>query len=402
MRPGRGQILHLIPQCVAIIVLILHQLTQNNGVLAFATKNPSGYAFNQRQQRCNHFRHCNLLATSAKYEKVSPLFATKIEDIFYATTTNSTARESIQKPSESKQAESHLENDANLSTFAVNNPTWDQNIAALLEYKKINGTVNIPETSKEYPNLALWIWCLRKQKGRLVQKQIAQLDSIGFLWTDAHVDKNDRQWMAMFEELEEYKAINGHCRVPVKQGKLGGWVKTQRRLYTMGNFRRDRQELLESIGFEWRLKRFVEVKKPEHETLWNFQYAALCKFKEQHGHTRVPRPYPENKELGWWVNNQRMRSKDGTLRPDRKEKLDKIGFVWDFDEIFEKSWLESYEELKQGNSKKLALGSSLLSWAFDQRALYAKDSLGSERKAMLDEIGFEWWELPAGERMDGE
>ncbi|CAB9515209.1 helicase [Seminavis robusta] len=218
------------------------------------------------------------------------------------------------------------------------------------------------------------------------------MDEIGFLWTDAKMDKHERRWMAMFEALKEYKATHGHCRVPHKEGTLGIWVGTQRRLYTIDKLRRDRQEMLESIGFEWRLKRFVEVKKPEQETLWNSQYAKVVRFKEEYGHTCVPYRYPEDEGLGIWVHNQRIRNKNGTLRPDRKEKLDKVGFTWDFDEIYEKSWLDSYEELKQCYTKKLAIGTPLGKWVDYQRIRFANGSLEPERKAMLDEIGFEWWE----------
>ncbi|CAB9511618.1 helicase [Seminavis robusta] len=227
------------------------------------------------------------------------------------------------------------------------------------------------------------------------------MEEIGFLWTGADMDRKDRHWVVMFEELKEYKATHGHCKVPIKEGTLGRWVKTQRRMYTTGNLRRDRQEMLESVGFIWRLKSFSPKDNPEQKALWDSQFSALSKFKDEHGHTRVPcRGYLENRELGIWVHNQRRRNKEGTLRLDRKGKLDKIGFTWDCDEIYEESWLENYEQLKHCYAKKLAMGKPIRWWAKNQRTFCANGSLEPERKALLDEIGFEWWERPEAEHMD--
>ncbi|CAB9503596.1 helicase [Seminavis robusta] len=315
-----------------LLYLTVHRHAQRNFVQAFTTRetpHPSSCCFFVHRQRPTTCSHSNRLFIPVEiryqnYKTASPLFATKIEDVLHATT-NKTETPQKQLPSGNKQIVSHLENDAHLSTFAINNPTWDQNIAAMLEYKEIHATVNIPQYSKEYPNLALWMKNLRQDKGRLTQDQIADLDGIGFLWTDAHLDKHERWWMAMFEALKEYKDTHGHCRVPVDKSKLGGWVKTQRRQYTTGNFRRDRQEMLESIGFEWRLKRFVEVKKPEHETLWNFQYAALCKFKEQHGHPRAPRPYPKMKNWAIGSTISGIETKMAPYELTGKKNLTKLG-----------------------------------------------------------------------------
>ncbi|CAB9526237.1 helicase [Seminavis robusta] len=379
-----------------LLLLIGYPLTEN-GVQAFTTKrnpNPLGSPFfgGQHQQQCGHV-HCKLFQVLAPPSQTSfsVLSATKIKDV----ACTSTETQSNQKPSESKHAVSHLENDANLSTVTVNNPTWDQNIAAMLEYKEIHGTVNIPTQSKEYPKLALWIKNMRHYNGRLAREQVAQLDSIGLLWTDAKMDKHERMWLVTFEELKEYKATHGHCRVPIKDGCLGTWVKTQRRQYTTGKLRRDRQEMLESIGFEWRLKRFVEVKNPEQETLWNSQYAKVVRFKEEYGHTRVPYRYPENPEVGIWVHIQRNRNKNGTLRPDRKAKLDEIGFVWDISEYF---WDTQYDALvkykerhgdtrvPRDNPENKELGF----WVGKQRQKKKNDVLRPDRKERLDGIGFVW------------
>ena len=75
------------------------------------------------------------------------------------------------------------------------------------------------------------------------------------------VDPADK-WMTMFRQLREYRILNGHCNVPVKNStgrhpKLGTWVDNQRRHYKnfkLGSGQKIKEEripMLESIGMTW-------------------------------------------------------------------------------------------------------------------------------------------------------
>jgi hypothetical protein len=44
----------------------------------------------------------------------------------------------------------------------------------------------------------------------------------------------------------------------------------------------------------------------------------------------VPFKYEQDKSLGQWVNTQRRSHNKNTMRPDRKELLNKIGFAWKY------------------------------------------------------------------------
>lgn len=48
-------------------------------------------------------------------------------------------------------------------------------------------------------------------------------------------------------------------------------------------------------------------------------------------------------ETGNWLVLQRKKYREGTLTADRIEKLDKIGMVWDFNEI----WEQHFETAKK-------------------------------------------------------
>ena len=79
-------------------------------------------------------------------------------------------------------------------------------------------------------------------------------------WRDQYSSRkqyNDAQkWNARFQELKLFKAKHGHCNVPRKAGKLGTWVKHQRKQYRMLQEGKhscicdERIQKLESIGFQ--------------------------------------------------------------------------------------------------------------------------------------------------------
>jgi Helicase associated domain len=66
-----------------------------------------------------------------------------------------------------------------------------------------------------------------------------------------------------------------------------------------------------------------------HKDRWEQGFAALCKFRRRKGHCCPPQRHVEGKyNLGSWVIIQRY-SKDH-LSVERKKRLDKIGFVWNW------------------------------------------------------------------------
>ncbi|RUM51506.1 MAG: hypothetical protein DSY87_09150, partial [Methylococcus sp.] len=62
---------------------------------------------------------------------------------------------------------------------------------------------------------------------------------------------------------------------------------------------------------------------------WEQGFSYLKEFVAQEGHARVQRNFKteDGYKLGQWVRVQRL-NKD-KLTPERKSKLDSLGFVWD-------------------------------------------------------------------------
>jgi len=141
------------------------------------------------------------------------------------------------------------------------------------------------------------------------------LEEIGFIW-----DPLEQQWEEGFAALASFEQRVGNCNVPqgYKEGdyRLGTWVGKQRsKKDTLSPERRQR---LEEIGFIW----------DPLEQQWEEGFAALVSFEQRVGNCKVPRGHKEGDyRLGTWVSKQR--SKKDTLSPERRQRLEEIGFVWD-------------------------------------------------------------------------
>jgi hypothetical protein len=151
---------------------------------------------------------------------------------------------------------------------------------------------------------------------------------------------------------------------------------------------------LEQVDFTWKICHGVSIFNDDQ---WNRNYDTLLAFRREHGHCDVPHFYKEDESFGNWVARQRQYQVYGTLRKDRKQRLDEIGFTWSFEEQFFEQWTEHYEQLKclqeiNGHLRILSDNANayLTRWVHFQRILFANGRLEITRKALLDEIGFSW------------
>lgn len=127
---------------------------------------------------------------------------------------------------------------------------WQQCFEALRAYQKEHGHCKVP---KDYCQsgirLGMWVSTQRAsyKKGLLQNDRLQLLNELGFHW-DPFAD----QWHENFEKLKQYKALKGHCRVPLHHPEdpiLGGWVVSQRYLLKKNKLPLDRITLLKSLGF---------------------------------------------------------------------------------------------------------------------------------------------------------
>jgi hypothetical protein len=250
---------------------------------------------------------------------------------------------------------------------------WVTMMGELEAFRAAYGHLRVEEQRKRYPVLAGWWLRTRGQLQMLSYDQILSLDSLGFF------EHLDQRWLDRYARLKDFKEAKGHCRVLSlwrEHPPLGHWVRNQRG--KAGTMIPWRLKLLTDLGFDW----------APVETTWLTRYEDLMAFKRRFGHTYVPAPWAENRELATWVVQQRSRKE--RLSPKQIAMLDKVGFDW---EPCETVWTQHYEELKafrrkHGHCNPEVSKSELGKWVHKQRCKANRMPL--HRKKLLDELGFSW------------
>ena len=97
-------------------------------------------------------------------------------------------------------------------------------------------------------------------------------DGIGFNWTPPRGGSRiypKVPWETRFNELIQYKAKHGDCKVPRSQGPLGRWVRQQREVYKKGKLSQYRIDRLNGIGFDRTEPRGGSRKKEALPSTWS-------------------------------------------------------------------------------------------------------------------------------------
>jgi len=90
------------------------------------------------------------------------------------------------------------------------------------------------------------------------------------------------------------------------------------------------------------LPNYPREKIVEEKSSLEMMFDELYAFKAQNGHCNVSQSDAGNKSLSHWVNNQRFLYKKNTLSSDRTEQLNSIGFIWD---KRDHAWNEKFDQL---------------------------------------------------------
>lgn len=137
------------------------------------------------------------------------------------------------------------------------------------------------------------------------------------------VDVAMSEWDFFFRLLCEYREEYGNTNVPgrvvYKSHRLGSWVGSQRNAYQNNKLRKDREDLLRSIGFdfEWR------------ETVWLQKFEIYRHYVEITGNPCVSFQTDfEGIHLGIWISEQKKAYRAGTLSEDRRKKLEELGMTF--------------------------------------------------------------------------
>ena len=184
-------------------------------------------------------------------------------------------------------------------------------------------------------------------------------------------------WQIMYERLIEFRREENDWP-SITEGKLGLWCNTQRIAYKRGKLQEERRRQLELIGFEWN----------QLDSKWMKEYRALKVFFDTCGRW----PKREDGPLATWCYTQRERRKNGRLSKERIRALDEIGFVWNQDLQREwmknyeelKSFVGKYQRFPKSTEGNLG------GWCHTQRKMHKLGKLSHDRWLLLDKIGFVW------------
>lgn len=195
---------------------------------------------------------------------------------------------------------------------------WQEKYSELSEYKKNYGHFNVPKIDPKHKQLNTWIAAQRKlyKTKRLDLQKEHLLDNIGFIWDPIGLEREEK-----FSELLIFVQENGNCNVPggyTKNPSLAAWLQSQRQLYKKNQLPAEQIKRLEGMGIHW----------DPFEVQWNEHFEALLLYREENGHSNVPKRYAANPSLGLWVQRQRLKYKKNQLEKLRIDKLNAIGFAW--------------------------------------------------------------------------
>ena len=157
------------------------------------------------------------------------------------------------------------------------------------------------------------------------------------------------------------------------------------------------------MGFLW------SVREGGH-TSWESRLIELREYQSRYGHCNVPKCYPPNPSLGYWVNEQRfqyrrlIKGKSSYMTQTKINHLNSIGFIWTLRES-KRPWAEWLDELQRyraehGNvdvplkyEKNIPLGAFVNNQRSEYRKLkkgYGNSSMTTEKISDLESLGFQW------------
>ena len=277
-------------------------------------------------------------------------------------------------------------------------PSWEERFKELQAFKKEHGHCNVPCRYKANPVLGRWVANLRqrKKRGILTEDNIRILDALGFCWDrkPAVARAMTAVWKQRINELKAFKKEHGHCNVPGQyppNRPLGHWVAFTRSWKKAGKLAKERIRCLEKLGFCWGLRN-----RSVFRLDWDVMLASLTAFAERHGHCNVPRTWPEDPQLNWWVTKLRRMKRKGKLDHRQIAQLNKLGIAWE--PAPKPSWPEMYAALAKYKRvhgdcnvpRDWPENPHLGLWIRKQRHARKTNRLEQGRIEQLGKLGFVW------------
>eukprot|EP00526_Cylindrotheca_closterium_P002845 CAMPEP_0113656942 /NCGR_PEP_ID=MMETSP0017_2-20120614/30733_1 /TAXON_ID=2856 /ORGANISM="Cylindrotheca closterium" /LENGTH=982 /DNA_ID=CAMNT_0000570739 /DNA_START=80 /DNA_END=3028 /DNA_ORIENTATION=- /assembly_acc=CAM_ASM_000147 len=320
---------------------------------------------------------------------------------------------------------------------------WNQRVQELQKFKEKHGHFKVPANAEEYKYLYSWVRnnqhhynMLEKgeKSSRLTSERISQLAAIGFEFNGrcrkhSGPDLDGVRWNQRVEELRKFKEKHGHFNIPSNTEayiSLLHWVKNNQHHYNMlekgeksSRLTSERISQLAAIGFDFNERCSKHSGSGPHldNVRWNQMVQELQKFKEEHGHFKVPADVEAYKTLYSWVTNNQSHynrlqkgEKSPRLTSERISQLTAIGFHFNeqssgsrHDDV---RWNQRVQELRKFKEKhghfnipsNTEAYKALFFWMSNNQIHYSKlqkkgeqsNRLTSKRISQLKAIGFDF------------
>jgi hypothetical protein len=149
---------------------------------------------------------------------------------------------------------------------------------------------------------------------------------------------------------------------------------------------------LDRIGFTWSI---------DPQLAWEKRFRELEAFKKKHKHCNVPRSYPPNQPLAYWVDRLRASKSKGELDRKTIRRLNELGFCWSLlHRRFHRRDLDEFVAILTAFKKRHGhcdfivarggLDPDLKKWLEDVRKSKKQGRLDPRRVRQLDRLGFVW------------
>jgi hypothetical protein len=129
---------------------------------------------------------------------------------------------------------------------------WNDNYNQVLEYAKKTGNLNLPTNRADTARLASWLGRQKKRKdiSNPERKKLDLLKQYGYVDDYDRGVEDEATWNDYFNQLVEYKQLEGRMRVSKKDyPKLSEWVQRQRKMEKENRLSNIRKQRLLEIGF---------------------------------------------------------------------------------------------------------------------------------------------------------
>lgn len=202
---------------------------------------------------------------------------------------------------------------------------WNTRYEIAKKYFEEHGDLNVP---KDYCigdfELGIWIKNQKAQRkaGIMSDNHIERLTVIGMEWDNVRQQNIEKSYEIGFRHLEKFIAEYGIDFLTGKSicedgYKLGKWIANCKIKYRSGKLAKKHIAHFEKLG----------ISLEKNKNSWDMHFQELCDYIQKHGTLQIPKNYISESgiKLNIWLNDQKRKCRQGTLKSKQLEKLQSIG-----------------------------------------------------------------------------